>query len=479
AEHRDTAISLNNLAVLYITTGAYAKAEPLYQRALAIREKELGREHPDTAISLSNLAELYRTTGAYSNAEPLHQRALAISEKALGPEHAKTATALNNLALLYITTGAYAKAEPLYQRALAIFDKALGPDDADPATSLNNLALLYSTTGAYANAEPLYQRALAIREKAFGPEHPDTATFLANVAVLSWVADQPAKATPLLERGQVIEENNARRFLLSGSEARKQAYLQKLRGNTTSINVSFSLAVPDHQAVALGLTSILQSKGRVLDAMSDSVERLRQSVKPEDSKLFEQFAEVAQQLSTLTFQGPGNKPPDVYRKRLEELTQQQEQLETELSNRSAEFRQQVAPITLAGVQQAIPRDAVLVEWFPYRPFDPKGKDEKAWWGKPRYVAYVLKRDNEPVVVDVGEAEAIESLVLDFRKALSDPKSAFVNEIAKELSEKLLGPLRAQLGNTERLLISPYGALNLLPFTALLDDKGEYLAKRFE
>ncbi len=79
-----------------------------------------------------------------------------------------------------------------------------------------------------------------------------------------------------------------------------------------------------HQAVALGLTSILQYKGRVLDAMSDSVARLRRSVKPEDSKLFEQFAEVAQQLSTLTFQGPGNLPPEAYRKRLDELPSEQE-----------------------------------------------------------------------------------------------------------------------------------------------------------
>src|SRR5262249_26726792 len=314
--------------------------------------------------------------------------------------------------------------------------------------------------------------------KVLGPEHPDTAILLTNAALLRWAADEPAKATLLLERAQVIEENNAGRFLLFGSEARKQAYLQKLRANT-SMNISFSLTVRGHQAVALGLIRILQLKGRVLDAMSDSIARLRQSVKPEDSNLFEQFTEVAQQLSTLTFQGPGNRPPEVYRKRLEELTQQQERLETELSNRSADFRQQVAPITLAGVQQAIPRDAVLLEWFHYEPFDPKEKDEKTRWGYPRYVAYVLKREGEPVVVDVGEAETIETLAQDFRKALSNPKSAFVKEIAKELSEKLLGSLRSQLGNTERLLISPDGALNLLPFAALLDDKGEYLAKRFE
>ena len=39
--------------------GDYAKAEPLYQRALKIREKALGPDHPDTATALNNLAGLY------------------------------------------------------------------------------------------------------------------------------------------------------------------------------------------------------------------------------------------------------------------------------------------------------------------------------------------------------------------------------------------------------------------------------------
>ena len=435
--------------------------------------------HPDHRHSLNNLAALYSATGAYAKAEPLYQRALAIREKVLRPRRIQIPHNRSTISpQLYSATGAYAKAEPLYQRALKIREKALGPDHPDTATSLNNLAALYRVTGAYAKAEPLYQRALKIREKALGPNHPDTATSLNNIAILSWAAYEPGKAMALLQRVQVIQENNAGKFLLSGSEARKQAYLQQLRANTY-MNISFSLTLTDVQAVALGLSNILQYKGRALNTISDSVARLRQSVKPEDSKLFEQFAEVAQQLSTLTFQGAGNRPPEEYRKRFEQLSQQQEQLETELSNRSVEFRQEVAPITLAAVQEAIPRDAVLLEWFRYEPFNPKAKDEKAKWDKPRYVVYVLKREGKPVVVDVGEAEAIETLVLDFRKALSDPKSAFVKEVAQELSEKLLEPLRSQLGDPERLLISPDGALNLLPFAALLDDKGKYLAKCFE
>ncbi len=40
------ASSLNNLAALYYAQGQYVKAEPLYQRALAIDEKALGCSGP-------------------------------------------------------------------------------------------------------------------------------------------------------------------------------------------------------------------------------------------------------------------------------------------------------------------------------------------------------------------------------------------------------------------------------------------------
>ena len=64
--------------------GEYAKAEPLYQEALRIRQKVLGAEHHDTAISLNNLALLYEDMGEYAKAEPLYQEAFRIRQKVLG-----------------------------------------------------------------------------------------------------------------------------------------------------------------------------------------------------------------------------------------------------------------------------------------------------------------------------------------------------------------------------------------------------------
>ena len=78
---------------------AYTQARPLYERALAIREKVLGPDHPDTAASLNNLACLLQDQGDLAGARPLFERALAIREKVLGPEHPDTATSLNNLAM--------------------------------------------------------------------------------------------------------------------------------------------------------------------------------------------------------------------------------------------------------------------------------------------------------------------------------------------------------------------------------------------
>jgi tetratricopeptide (TPR) repeat protein len=206
SDHSEVATDLNNLALLYASQGKYEEAEPLYQRSLAIYEHVLGPDHPDMAGSLNNLAGLYRYQRKYELAEPLMQRALAIRERVLGSDHPDTASSLNNLALLYDSQGKYEEAEPLYQRALAIYERMLGPDHPDTANSLNNLALLYDSQGKYELAEPLIQRALAIRERVLGPDHPDTANSLNNLALLYVSQSKYEEAEPLIQRALAIYE---------------------------------------------------------------------------------------------------------------------------------------------------------------------------------------------------------------------------------------------------------------------------------
>ena len=73
--------SLNNLAGLYYAQGQYAKAEPLYQRALAIAEKALGPEHPTVATLRKNYAASLRAAGRAAEADALEARTASTAAK--------------------------------------------------------------------------------------------------------------------------------------------------------------------------------------------------------------------------------------------------------------------------------------------------------------------------------------------------------------------------------------------------------------
>ena len=54
------ATTLNNLAEIVRAQGAYAQAEPLYKRAMAIRVKLFGATHASVVACLASLTELQR-----------------------------------------------------------------------------------------------------------------------------------------------------------------------------------------------------------------------------------------------------------------------------------------------------------------------------------------------------------------------------------------------------------------------------------
>jgi tetratricopeptide (TPR) repeat protein len=205
-DHSDVAYPLEGLAILYYEQGKYDEAEPLYQQALRIREQQSGPDHPDMAYPLNGLASLYKEQGKYDEAEPLYQRALHIWEQQLGPDHPDVAHPLNNLAGLYKEQGKYDEAEPLYQRALHIWEQQLGPDHPQVAYPLNGLASLYKEQGKYDEAEPLYQRALHIWEQQLGPDHPQVAYPLNGLANLYHAQGKYAEAESLYQRALRIRE---------------------------------------------------------------------------------------------------------------------------------------------------------------------------------------------------------------------------------------------------------------------------------
>ncbi|MFC1634703.1 tetratricopeptide repeat protein [Planctomycetota bacterium] len=207
-DHPDVAGDFNNLAALLSRTNRMAEAEPLYRRALSIYEKSFGKEHPNVAMSLNNLASLLNDTNRMAEAEPLYRRALSIDEKSFGEDHPDVASDLNNLASLLGATNRMAEAEPLYRRALSIYENSFGVDHPDVALALNNLAGLLLDTNRMNEAEPLYRRALSISEKSLGKDHPGVATVLNSLASLLQDTNRTAEAEPLYRRALSIDEES-------------------------------------------------------------------------------------------------------------------------------------------------------------------------------------------------------------------------------------------------------------------------------
>jgi CHAT domain-containing protein/Tfp pilus assembly protein PilF len=469
----------DNLSALHQATGNYVKAESEGQRSLSIEEKAFGPDDPRVGSTVLNLGNVRYLSGELEQTEPLYQRALAIFEKSLGPEHPLVALALNNLAEVYHDRRQFAQAEPLYLRSLAIREKKLGAEHSDVGQSLNNLGNLYRDEGAYARAEQFYTRALLIREKALGPEHPDVVSTLSHIALMYMAKGDFAKAESYQARALTISERNARLNLVAGSERQKLAYLDSLSEQLDrTITLNVRLAPGQTAARDLAITTVLQRKGRVQDALSDSLKSLRQRLSGDDVKLVDRMNETTSQLSRLVLGGPQQLSTEEFKKRVGALNEQREQLEGEISRRSGEFRAQSQAVTIDAVRDDLPDNAALLEFVTYKPLAPKGITAKERYGERRYVVYVIRKRGNVEWKELGEAREIDTAVDALRQALRDPQRKDTQRLARAVDEKVMRPVRALLGDVTQLIVSPDGELNLIPLAALVDEQNHYLIEHY-
>jgi CHAT domain-containing protein len=145
-----------------------------------------------------------------------------------------------------------------------------------------------------------------------------------------------------------------------------------------------------------------------------------------------------------------------------------------LSARSPAFQAQSRPATLANIQSAIPAGAALIEFATYLPYNPQTRG----FGFPRFVAYVVPSSGAPRWAALGTAARTDEAVDRLRRALRSSNRTDVKRFARKLDKLTMRPIRALLGDARRVFISPYGSLNLIPFVALVDERGRYLVERY-
>jgi tetratricopeptide (TPR) repeat protein len=160
----DLARALTAAAVLRSQAGDAEKTVESYQRA--IREWDLAAPGDAQALpAIETLAVFYRERSQYAEAEPLFLRALRLREAMGGPAGAEVIVSVDSLAYVEFGLRKLPETEVLYRRLAALWEKNAGPDHPMLALTYDKMAEFYAFQQRYEDAEKYAKEALAIRTR--------------------------------------------------------------------------------------------------------------------------------------------------------------------------------------------------------------------------------------------------------------------------------------------------------------------------
>jgi tetratricopeptide (TPR) repeat protein len=353
-----------------------------------------------------------------------------------------------------------------------------GDDEVFAPAQRVNLAGIYRIRGDFAHAEALYLEALPGLTAGLGERHPLVATALGGLAATRLARGMNAEALASAERAAEIWETNLDVLLSTGSEDDKRRIMDALAETTEDTISLHAWSSPASEGAArLALTTLLRRKGRVLDVISASLAALRGRLGDDGQRLLDGLATTSAELAAMLRDQPSVAlSTKDYRARLESLELRRQGLEAEINRRDASREASARLVTVERVQVALPADAALLEIARYRPVDPKVVGYRRF-GPPRYVAYVLHREGAIGFADLGDAAILDAAAARLRSALGRA-TGDVFSAARALDTLVFGPLRAAIGATRRIYVSPDGALGLVPFEALMDEEGRFRIERW-
>lgn len=153
-------------------------------RALAIRENELGLTAQDNLNTLLMIAKTCRAKGEYDNALHYFRRVLRIRESSAKDTPRAIASALTDVGQTLNTLGRYAESLNYHEKALDLLKRSLPSDHPRLAESFHSIGIAYQMTGAYGNALAAFENGLVIRLKTHGQGHSDTAVSYNDIGTL-------------------------------------------------------------------------------------------------------------------------------------------------------------------------------------------------------------------------------------------------------------------------------------------------------
>ena len=161
ADEVRVAVAQDSLAGVLSVSGRLDEAESLLRASTAVLER-----HPaawdETALTLNELAVVSFLRGNCREAERFVHRSVNIVEERVGPDHPMLVRPLNDLATIMAHEGEPTDAAALLRRAMAIAEKSIGTDNRLYGRVLANYAFCLRRTGEKAQAKAVQAQAVQI-----------------------------------------------------------------------------------------------------------------------------------------------------------------------------------------------------------------------------------------------------------------------------------------------------------------------------
>lgn len=182
--------------------GQYREAESKWKEAIDLAQKDSNKLN--LADTLNQMTHLYLKERRLDEARSSLQAALAIREKELGRNNSKTAETLGNLALVEHKSGHDEDAERLYKEVIEI--KRKDANSKSLAITLTNLANLYGEMRRIEEARKLYLEALELDKKTYGADNKEVAQDLFNLGAVMYHHNYNKEAIEYLDQALALYE---------------------------------------------------------------------------------------------------------------------------------------------------------------------------------------------------------------------------------------------------------------------------------
>ena len=194
-----TAVSIKNLAYVFVLQGDYPKAKQLYYKSINILEKLDSTKSIAYADAQNETGILLTDMGNDNEAITSFNKALPVYKENLGKESQQVASVLNNMAIANDDKGDPTSAEENYKEALKIDLKVMGKDNYELTHIYNNLAFVLVERKKYQEAINYFEKSYKIRKSAVGTNHPDFALATYNLGCTYYYVNNYKKALVLID----------------------------------------------------------------------------------------------------------------------------------------------------------------------------------------------------------------------------------------------------------------------------------------